>query len=450
MIIENKIFKLSFFEKKNIDSAYLSWINDKKLMFFSNNKKKKFNYINCLKYLKSFDNKESFFFSILEKKKNKIIGTLTVYLNVETQTAHLGILIGDKEEKNKDYGYKVCKLLIQFFFQKKKIEKFIIGTRSDNIPMIKICKKLKMKLFFEENINKKKNEYFYLKKNKSNQNVGIFLGESGSKNQILSFLKFNNNLKVSSLIKYKKELINFKKVKFYDNLRELIMSSDYIIVGTGHRFYEKKILKIFYEHKVNYIAILDHFTSIYDRFRLKNKIYLPEQIWVFDKIIYERLNKKIKKITRLKTNYYLRIFKNLKKKKRRFIVYFTEPFNKIKKNRNSEDYYSMKYFLDNIYKLKKFRKNKVLIKLHPKHSENYIENLLGTEIKKIGAKIVNYNLEKLLPIIKYSFGLTTYAIILTSKLKIKTFHCKLSKQKINLINDYKILSFQDYLKNQNV
>ena len=101
---------------------------------------------------------------------------MTVYLNVETQTAHLGILIGDKEEKNKDYGYKVCKLLIQFFFQKKKIEKFIIGTRSDNIPMIKICKKLKMKLFFEENINKKKNEYFYLKKNKSNQNVGIFLG----------------------------------------------------------------------------------------------------------------------------------------------------------------------------------------------------------------------------------------------------------------------------------
>ena len=110
----------------------------------------------------------------------------------------------------------------------------------------------------------------------------------------------------------------------------------------------------------------------------------------------------------------------------------------------------MKYFLDNIYKLKKFRKNKVLIKLHPKHSANYIENLLGTEIKKIGAKIINYNLEKLLPIIKYSFGLTTYAIILTSKLKIKTFHCKLSKQKINLINNYKILSFQDYLKNQNL
>ena len=68
MIIENKIFKLSFFEKKNIDTTYLSWLNDRKLMFFSNNKNK-FNYANCLKYLKSFDNKESFFFSILEKKK---------------------------------------------------------------------------------------------------------------------------------------------------------------------------------------------------------------------------------------------------------------------------------------------------------------------------------------------------------------------------------------------
>ena len=56
MIIENKIFKISFF-KKNIDTSYLSWINNRKLMFYSNNKKK-FNYDNSLKYFKSFDNKK--------------------------------------------------------------------------------------------------------------------------------------------------------------------------------------------------------------------------------------------------------------------------------------------------------------------------------------------------------------------------------------------------------
>ena len=244
--------------------------------------------------------------------------------------------------------------------------------------MIKICKKLKMKFFFEESLNGKKIQHFYLKKKNKNQNVGIILGESGSSNQILSFLKFNNNLKVASLIYYKKEFQNIKKVVFFNNLRELIMSSDYIIFGTGHRSLEKKFLKIFHDQKVIHIAILDHFTNVYDRFRINNKIYLPKKIWVFDKIIFERLSKKIKKITTLKKNYYLLTFKNLKKKKRKFIIYFIKLFKKIKQNKFSQDYYSMKYFFDNIYKLTKFKNYKILIK----HIRNIQQIILKIYLEK--------------------------------------------------------------------
>ena len=312
MIIENNIFKITFFKKENIDENYLSWINDKKLMKYSNNKK--INYKTSLEYLKSFNNKDTFFFSIFEKKTNKIIGTTTIYLDQINKIANLGILIGDKKSRGKNYGLKICKVLIQYFFKKNYVEKFIIGTESENISMIKICQKLKMKFFFQEKSKSKMIQHYYLKKKNSKKSVGVFLGEPGSKNQILSFLKYNNNFILNSLINHRKELTDFKKVRYFNSLRDLIMSSDYIIIGTGHRDYEKKILKTLHNQKNHYIAVIDHFTNIYDRFRVNKKIYLPEKIWVFDRIIFQRLNNKIKKITQLKFNYYLRSFKKQKKK----------------------------------------------------------------------------------------------------------------------------------------
>mgnify|MGYP001302099768 CR=1 FL=1 len=451
MIIENNIFKITFFKQENIDQNYLSWINDKKLMQYSSNKKKH-DYKSCLEYLKSFNNKDSFFFSVYEKKKDKIIGTTTIYLDQKNQIANLGILIGDINFRRKNYNFKICKALIQYFFKKKNVEKFVIGTRLENISMIKICQKLKMKLFFEEKSNSKIIQHYYLKKKNSKQSIGILLGEPGSKNQILSYLKYNNKLILNSLNYYRKEFKDFKNVKYSDSLRDLIMCSDYIVVGTGHRDYEKRILKKLNKQKNLYIAVIDHFTNIYDRFRVNKKIYLPKKIWVFDKIIFQRLSDKIKKITQLKNNYYLRSFKNLKKRKKKFIVYFAEPVNINKRKKYNQFYDSMKFFLEKIYNLNEFKKYKILIKLHPKQTTKDIEGIVGKEIKKINAKIVNTNLNNLIPSIKYSFGLTTFALILTSRLNIKTFHCKLPLQTskvINLIKYNKILSFYDYYKSTN-
>ena len=109
----------------------------------------------------------------------------------------------------------------------------------------------------------------------------------------------------------------------------------------------------------------------------------------------------------------------------------------------------MKFFLEKIYKLNEFKKYKILIKLHPKQTTKDVEGILEKEIKKVNAKIINGNLNDLFPRIKYSFGLTTFALILSTRLNIKTFHCKLPTQTskvINLIKHNKILSFYDYYK----
>ena len=148
MIIENDIFKLSNFKKKNITSEYLSWVNNKKLLRYSRNQSV-INFQKANSYINQHDNKNKLFLLIKDKRKNKNIGTLTIYVDPIFKIANIGILIGNKNYLNKGYGYKIYKLVIKHLF-KLKIHKIIIGTRKENIPMIKICLKLKMRLLFEE------------------------------------------------------------------------------------------------------------------------------------------------------------------------------------------------------------------------------------------------------------------------------------------------------------
>jgi len=121
MIIEDRNFKLKSFSKKDINSKYLKWINNKNLLKYSRNKKK-IDYNSALDYLKSHDNKNNLFFKILKKKGNKVIGTFTIYIDKKYKIANLGILIGDQNERGKGFGYKIYKLVINFLFKKKKIK----------------------------------------------------------------------------------------------------------------------------------------------------------------------------------------------------------------------------------------------------------------------------------------------------------------------------------------
>ena len=441
MIIEDKNFILKSFSKKDINPNYLKWVNNKNLLKYSRNKKK-IDYNSALDYLKSHDNKNNLFLKILKKKGNKVIGTFTIYIDKKYKIANLGILIGEQSERGKGFGYKIYKLVINFLLKKKKIIKIIVGARKDNTPMINICKKLKMKFFFVERKNKKIIKNFYLKNKNSNNSVGIFLGDYGAKNQILAYLNYKKNLNINTIQQYKQSLNKFKKINIFNDLKKLIFVSDYLLIGTGNNNFEKKILKYFHEHKVISCSVIDHFSSIKERFEFKKKLYLTNEIWVFDKLIYDRLPKNFDTKKKLKKNYYFNYLKEKTlKKNKKFITYFTEPFRKKKGDKYRPDYYSMKYFLENIKKISKFSRYKIQFKLHPKDNKFYIKKILSNEIKKVNASITNKKLEDVISETKYAFGLTTMALIISSKLKIPTYHCKLPNQNIDLIKSYSIRPF---------
>jgi ribosomal-protein-alanine N-acetyltransferase len=140
----NKIkIQLNKFKYHNITKKYISWINDPDLMRFSRHKNKNFNKFEAKKYLASFNKSENIFLTIKDSRSKKIIGTITAYIKKENNLniANLGVLIGDKNYRNKNFGTITIKKTINFLSKKKNIQKIIIGTKYNNKSMIKIAKK---------------------------------------------------------------------------------------------------------------------------------------------------------------------------------------------------------------------------------------------------------------------------------------------------------------------
>jgi len=137
---------LCSFNSKDITKQYLSWLNNRDLMQFSNQRFTNHTNMTALKYLKSFEDTSNLFIAIKEKNNNRMIGTMTAYISKFHSTADLGILIGDKNFQSSGYGQEAWKALIDYLFYKKDIRKITAGCMELNRSMLALMKKSGMKM----------------------------------------------------------------------------------------------------------------------------------------------------------------------------------------------------------------------------------------------------------------------------------------------------------------
>jgi len=287
------------------------------------------------------------------------------------------------------------------------------------------------------------------------RDIGIILNDFGAANQVLSYMKYNkNNYYILQNKNVKKVINNFypiKNIHYCKSYTELISKTKRIIFGTGNSEYEKKYLLKSLNKKIYCISVIDHFTNIEDRFFYIKKIN-PNEIWVYDRYIYNSLKKNFRKKCKLKKNFYLKFFLDYRKKKKirqkNQILFLDEPFNK-EKGRLPLNYFCMKYFLENFNKVSKFQNCKIAIKTHPKQDIRIIKKYLKKISLVKSVSIYNNNLEKLIFSSKYIVGITSYALNIASQLKKMTFHCKLPNQKIKLLPNKNIMSFYKISVNNN-
>lgn len=160
MLIKSNTINLEKFKKKNIDKEYLYFLNLKKSFEYSSHKNQKFTQASCIKYFNTFKNTKNLFLRISDKSKN-FIGTCTAYIDEINQKANLGFWIANKKKRNQGYCSETLKLLKNYLFKKKNIQKISCGTISLNKPMINVCLKNNLKLEATLKKEKKIGEKYY-------------------------------------------------------------------------------------------------------------------------------------------------------------------------------------------------------------------------------------------------------------------------------------------------
>ena len=91
------------FKETDINDTYISWLNDKEVLQYSNQRFIKHTKKSCLSYLSKFKNK-NLFLCIRSLLDEKPIGTMTVYYSIPHGTVSIGIMIGNKKSWGSGIG----------------------------------------------------------------------------------------------------------------------------------------------------------------------------------------------------------------------------------------------------------------------------------------------------------------------------------------------------------
>jgi len=127
--------QLSPFKKKHFTRIYISWLNDQKVVKFSEQRHQRHTKKSCITYIKR---KNSKLFAI-ELHNSLHIGNISVHKNTANKTADIGILIGEKKEWGKGYGTEALGLVLKMLLQDRAIRKITAGSMAENKSMIKIA-----------------------------------------------------------------------------------------------------------------------------------------------------------------------------------------------------------------------------------------------------------------------------------------------------------------------
>jgi RimJ/RimL family protein N-acetyltransferase len=143
--LDGRKVKLRPFKEIDITSCYITWINDKRVTRFSNQRFRLHTEASSRAYLASFIGTSNLFISIRNAENDEAIGTMTAYINSQHGTADVGLLVGDPASWGKGYGQDAWNTLGNWLLGATRIRKLTAGTAAGNRAMIRIMERFDMK-----------------------------------------------------------------------------------------------------------------------------------------------------------------------------------------------------------------------------------------------------------------------------------------------------------------
>lgn len=139
--------RLSFlFPPESEAKLFASWLNDPEVVQYSEQRHKVHTVQSQLDYWDSQATKDpNRYLGIYLDKGNKFIGSVSAEVDLPNEVANVGIMIGDKREWRKGYGFEAWDAFCNLLF-KSGIRKVEAGLMHINAGMKSVCVKYGMDL----------------------------------------------------------------------------------------------------------------------------------------------------------------------------------------------------------------------------------------------------------------------------------------------------------------
>ena len=142
--LSGKQIYLQPFATTDITPEYISWLNDPRVVRYSNQRFVTHTATLCQRYFESFGGTSNLFISIRTKENDQAVGTMTAYIAPHHGTADVGIMIGQSALWGRGIGQDAWNALLDWLAGQAGIRKITAGAMSGNVPMIKIMERAGM------------------------------------------------------------------------------------------------------------------------------------------------------------------------------------------------------------------------------------------------------------------------------------------------------------------
>ncbi len=130
------------FSNNHITESYLSWLNDKSLMKYSEQRYYLHTKASSENYLSSFSGSPNYFWALLDRQNSgALIGSMTAYIDENNNIADIGIMLGSKRRRRSGMAFEAWCTVQQWLLNDLGIRKVTAGTLAVNKAMIAIMKK---------------------------------------------------------------------------------------------------------------------------------------------------------------------------------------------------------------------------------------------------------------------------------------------------------------------
>jgi [ribosomal protein S5]-alanine N-acetyltransferase len=139
--IVGNIVQLRSFVESDISDNYISWLNDKEVVRYSNQRFLNHTVESSRNYLKGFLDTNNIYMAIEDKKTKELFGSITAIIQINHGVADIGLMIGNKNSWGRGVGSEAWALMMDFLFSQCNIRKITGGTLKVNTGMARIMKK---------------------------------------------------------------------------------------------------------------------------------------------------------------------------------------------------------------------------------------------------------------------------------------------------------------------